>query len=72
MIAIEAPIAETRRITWDEALFQLELCVARRADELMRGQASDPDRDRLIWFEAERIVLGEVPAMIGEGAVVAA
>lgn len=62
MIALEAPMIDTPPAAWDEALLQLELRVARRADILSHGTTSDPDRDRLIWFEAERIVLGEVPA----------
>lgn len=46
-----------------ESLFQLQLRVARRADQLAGGGTSSRARDLWAWFQAERELLGE-PAMV--------
>lgn len=51
---------------WDDELFQLELRVARRADELARGNESSRGHDLQIWFQAEReIISAPAPAAVG-------
>lgn len=40
-----------------DALFDLQLRVARRADELARGGDSTRGRDLLMWFQAEREIM---------------
>lgn len=51
LLSITVPI-------WNEALFQLQLHVARRADELAAGTERSRDCDREIWFQAECEVMG--------------
>jgi hypothetical protein len=48
------PIAPSMPV--QDALFELQLRVARRADELTQGHDSSRARDLLAWFEAERNV----------------
>ena len=69
MITLETPSTDPLRTAWDEALLRLQLRVARCADLLSGSPGSDADRDRTIWSEAERIVLGEVPVTASAGAV---
>jgi hypothetical protein len=45
-----------------DALFDLQLKVARRADELAGGGDSTPTRDVLLWFQAEREIIPGVAA----------
>jgi len=52
------PAAATAVAPPIDDLFQLELRVARRADELAAGGGSSRARDLLLWFQAEREVLG--------------
>jgi hypothetical protein len=53
-----------------EDLFEIELRVARRADELARDRGSDRQRDVAHWSEAEREVwatqagVSDVPAAV--------
>lgn len=44
--------------SWNDELFQLELRVARRADELAVGGQRNRDGDRDVWSRAERELLG--------------
>ena len=57
MMTAESPTV-TPVAALDETLIQLELRVARRADELARGIDFSRVRDLLIWFQAEREILG--------------
>jgi hypothetical protein len=43
----------------DEALFDLELRISRRADELAKVAASNRERDLEHWLRAERDILAE-------------
>ncbi len=52
---IENPSAETP--AWE--LYELELRVARRADELARTVVPHQDRNFECWLRAEREVIGE-------------
>lgn len=56
MITLESPVqtATTAAGGWEEELFQLELRVARRADELAGRSAANRGQDLLHWFQAER------------------
>lgn len=51
---LEPSAAGTTAPAWDDELFQLELRVARRADQLANGRGSSRGRDLETWFEAER------------------
>lgn len=42
------------RIETTDILLRLQLCVARRADELVRWQAISPATDRRAWLRAEQ------------------
>jgi ribosomal protein L9 len=62
-------LAATRAL--HEDLFEIELRVARRADELARTHGSDRQKDVAHWSEAEREIWGtqagirDVPAAVG-------
>jgi hypothetical protein len=58
MTAVESP-TEVASALADEELFQLELRIAQRADQLSRGGNSTPGRDLEVWFQAERDVFAE-------------
>jgi hypothetical protein len=45
-----------------DTLFELELRVARRADELSCGHESSRGRDLLVWFEAEKEIFSLLPS----------
>lgn len=51
----------------EEELFQMQLTVAKRADELARSEAEacGADRDRKTWLLAETEVLPKFSAMLG-------
>jgi hypothetical protein len=63
MLTLESPVATIAAPPLDP-LAELQLRVARRADELSRGNESTPSRDVLLWFQAEKEILGAdaVPA----------
>lgn len=44
-----------------DRLFDLELRIAQRADQLMDHTQSDHDRDREFWKQAESQVIGIAP-----------
>jgi hypothetical protein len=50
-----APAAEIL----DEALFDLELRISRRADELAKAAASNRERGLEYWLQAERDIMAE-------------
>ena len=65
-MTIAEPMPQAVSADWDEELFQLELRVARRADELARGNESSRGHDLQIWFQAEReIIHPSAPAGAG-------
>jgi hypothetical protein len=43
----------------DQALFDLELRISRRADELAKAAASDGQRSLEYWLQAERDIIAE-------------
>jgi len=43
----------------DEALFDLELRISRRADELAKAAASNRERSLEYWLQAERDIMSE-------------
>ena len=57
MMTAELPV-RSPATSLDDELMQLELRVARRADELARGIDFSRVKDMLIWFQAEREILG--------------
>ena len=50
-----APAAELS----DEALFDLELRISRRADELAKAAPSNRERSLEYWLQAERDIIAE-------------
>jgi hypothetical protein len=50
-----APAAELT----DEALFDLELRICRRADELAKASASNREHSLEYWLQAERDIMAE-------------
>lgn len=58
-MSVLEPPSETAPAPQRDLLFNLQLRVARRADELARGQSSSRSRDLAAWFDAEREVFRE-------------
>jgi hypothetical protein len=60
MTALLAPSAAPASLSdsfLDEPLFQMQIRVARRADELARQATTDREADMRAWHQAEREVL---------------
>jgi len=55
MTTLAAPPTDTTALI-DEELFQLQLRIARRADELARQPQQNHNQDLIVWLEAERDV----------------
>lgn len=57
----EVEIEDVTEIRADDALFALELDIARKADELARSQGREGDLSLHCWLMAEAEVLGSQP-----------
>jgi hypothetical protein len=61
MLTLEQPPQKAVAVRPMDPLFELQLRVARRADELARGERSPPCSDLELWTAAEREILAAQP-----------